>query len=109
MVCQRRETPTQFALRMEEGARELKARVYETASSTKEGHNIMQVLDLLVTERLKREMPERIKKVLVGMATTARIDEVVDLVRAEDEEYREANEREERWTRAVRDRPARKE
>jgi hypothetical protein len=34
---------------------------------------------------------------------------VVDLVRAEDEEYREANEREERWTRAGRDRPARRE
>jgi Zinc knuckle len=109
MVRQRGETPTQFALRMEEGARQLKARVYETASSTKDGHRIMQVLDLLVTERLRREMPERIKKVLVNTAATARIDEVVDVVKAEDEEYREANEREERWTRAERDKPVRKE
>jgi hypothetical protein len=103
------ETPTQFALRMEEGARQLKARVYETAPSTEEGHRIMQVLDLLVAERLRREMPDRVKKVLVSTATTARIDEVVDIVRAEDEEYRESNEREERWTRVRRDRPVRRE
>jgi hypothetical protein len=30
----------------------------------------MQVLDLLITERLRREMPERMKKALVGTAVT---------------------------------------
>jgi hypothetical protein len=89
------EALTQFALRKEERARQLKARVYETAPSTEEGHRIMQVLNLLVAERLRREMPDRVKKVLVPTATTARIDEVVDIVRTEDEEYCESNEREE--------------
>jgi hypothetical protein len=37
---------------MEEEARQLMAQVYETALSTKEGHQIMQVLDMLVTEHL---------------------------------------------------------
>lgn len=109
MVRQKGETPTQFALRLEAGARQLKARVYETASSTEEGHRIMQVLDLLVTECLRREMPERVKKVLMNTAATARIDEVVDIVRAEDEEYRETKDREDRWSRTERDRPARRE
>lgn len=95
---QRGESPTQFASRMEEGTRQLKARVFETAESTEEAHQIMKVLELLVNERLRREMPERVKKVLVLASGNSRIDEVVDIIRAEDEEYREANEKEERWT-----------
>lgn len=95
---QKGENPAQFALRMEEGARQLKARVYETIQSQEEAYQVMKVLGLLITERLRREMPERVKKALMSATATSRIEEIVDIIRAEDEEYREANEKEERWT-----------
>jgi hypothetical protein len=51
MTRSRGESPTQFAMRMEEGARALKTRVYETLDSSEEAYRVMQVLNLLVCER----------------------------------------------------------
>ena len=96
-IRQKGESPSQFATRMEEGARTLRAKVYETTETPDEAHKIMQVLDLLVAERLRREMPERVKKTLKTMADTAALHDVVSVIRDEDEEFGETAEREEKW------------
>jgi hypothetical protein len=100
MGRQRGESPSQFARRMEEGARALKARVYETTKSSEEAHATMQILDLLISERLRREMPERVKKTLKCVSDSAQMKDLVDIIRDEDEEFGEAMEKEERWSRA---------
>jgi hypothetical protein len=85
---------------MEEGARALKARVYETMKSSEEAHTTMKVLELLISERLRREMPERVKKTLKCVSDTAQMKDLIDIIRDEDEEYGETVEKEERWSRA---------
>lgn len=94
---QRGETPSQFARRMEEGARVLRTKVYETTGNQEEAHQIMKVLDLLVSERICREMPERVKKSLKVSAERTTLSEVVNIVREEDEEFGEAAAKEDRW------------
>jgi hypothetical protein len=96
-VRRKGETPAQFATRMEEGTRMLRARVFETAVSVEEAHRTMKVLELLMAERLRREMPERIKKTLKEADGLDTFEDVIDLVRDEDEDFGEVAEREDRW------------
>lgn len=91
------ETPAQFATRIEEGTRMLRARVFETEKTVEEAHRTMQVLELLVAERIRREMPERVKKTLRETEELHTLGDVIDHVRDEDEEFGEAAERVERW------------
>jgi hypothetical protein len=105
MTRSRGESPTQFAMRVEEGTRALKARVYETLESSEEAYKVMQVLDLLVSERLRREMPERVKKTLKCVSLTTKMSDLIDIIRDEDEEFGETLEREEKWVRVEPRRP----
>lgn len=98
-IRQRGESPSQFARKMEEGARGLRTKVYETTSSPEEAHQIMTVLDLLISERICREMPERVKKSLKSTADGTSLMEVVNIIREEDEEFGETTVKEDRWTR----------
>lgn len=91
------ETPAQFATRIEEGVRMLKARVFETEKTVEEAHRTMTVLELLVAERVRREMPERVKKTLKAADELNTLDDVIDHVRDEDEEFGETAERADRW------------
>jgi hypothetical protein len=50
--------------------------VYETTESSEEAHQIMEVLDLLIAERLRREMPERVKKTLKCVSEKATMDDI---------------------------------
>lgn len=96
-VRRKGETPAQFASRIEEGTRMLRAKVFETAGSVEEAHSTMKVLELLVSERLRREMPDRVKKALKATPERATLKDIMDVIRDEDDEFRETAEREERW------------
>ncbi|KAL1114976.1 hypothetical protein AAG570_007799 [Ranatra chinensis] len=61
----------------------------------------------LVVERIKREMPKRLKKVLKSTSTPLRLDKAVDLIREEDEDFQESRRVEESWTRVSNNRPRR--
>jgi hypothetical protein len=70
----------------------LRARVFETAASVEEAHHPMKVLELLMAERLRRVMPERIKKTLKEADGL----DIIDLARDEVEDFGEVAELEDR-------------
>lgn len=96
-VRRKGETPAQFATRIEEGSRMLKARVFETEKTVEDAHKTMRVLELLIAERVRMEMPERLKKTLKAADEMNTLDNVIDHIRDEDEEFGETAERVDRW------------
>ncbi|KAL1138588.1 hypothetical protein AAG570_008651 [Ranatra chinensis] len=73
-----------YAQGMEAQVRSICERVIETEDTAQ---NYITLIKSLVVERTKREVPERVKKVLKSISTPLRLDEAMDLIREEDEDF----------------------
>ncbi|KAL1138334.1 hypothetical protein AAG570_008398 [Ranatra chinensis] len=69
----------------------------------------IEVVKSLVVEHVKREMPERVRKTLKNPSKPLRLDEVVDMIKEEDEGFKEERKNEEGWTRVSKQPPRRQE
>ncbi|KAL1140052.1 hypothetical protein AAG570_007029 [Ranatra chinensis] len=93
------ESPGAYALSMEAHVRVLCDRILETEEDKTEAQHAIELVKSLIVERIKREMPDRIKKALKPTGTPLRLDEAIDVIREEDEEFLESRRVEEGWTR----------
>ncbi|KAL1140914.1 hypothetical protein AAG570_000842 [Ranatra chinensis] len=90
------ESPGAYAQSMEAQVRVLCDRILETEEDKVKA---IELVKSLIVERIKREMPDRIKKALKPTGTPLRLDEAIDVIREEDEEFLESRKVEEGWTR----------
>ncbi|KAL1129673.1 hypothetical protein AAG570_012618 [Ranatra chinensis] len=93
------ESPGAYAQSMEAQVRVLCDRILETEEDKVKAQHAIELVKSLIVERIKREMPDRIKKVLKPTGTPLRLDEAIDVIREEDEEFLESRKAEEGWTR----------
>ncbi|KAL1140915.1 hypothetical protein AAG570_000843 [Ranatra chinensis] len=103
---QKGESPSAYARGMETQVKDICARVMETEEDKVTAKVSMELIKALVVERIRREMPERIKRSLRS-GTPLRLDETVEVIREEDEDFLESRRAEESWTRVENDRPKR--
>ncbi|KAL1131214.1 hypothetical protein AAG570_010832 [Ranatra chinensis] len=95
------ESPGAYAQMMEAQTRAICARVVESENDKTGAQYVIQLIKSLVLEKIKREVPDRVKKSLKTTSTPLRLDEAVDIVREEDEEFRESRRTDEDWTKVT--------
>ncbi|KAL1124816.1 hypothetical protein AAG570_001437 [Ranatra chinensis] len=93
------ESPGAYAQSMEAQVRVLCDRILETEEDKIKAQHAIELVKSLIVERIKRELPDRIKKALKPTGTPLRLDEAIDVIREEDEEFLESRRVEEGWTR----------
>ncbi|KAL1130332.1 hypothetical protein AAG570_013270 [Ranatra chinensis] len=93
------ESPGAYAQSMEAQVRVLCDRILETEEDKLKAQHAIELVKSLIVERIKREMPERIKKALKPVGAPLRLDEAIDVIREEDEDFMESRKVEEGWTR----------
>ncbi|KAL1139277.1 hypothetical protein AAG570_006263 [Ranatra chinensis] len=106
---QKGEAPTNFAQSVEARTRVISERIMESEEDKVRAQITIEVVKSLVVEHVRREMPERVRKTLKNPTKPLRLDEVVDMIKEEDEDFREERKSEEGWTKVSRPPPKRQE
>ncbi|KAL1131424.1 hypothetical protein AAG570_011041 [Ranatra chinensis] len=92
------ESPGAYPQSMEAQVRVLCDKILQTEEDKIKAQHAIELAKSLIVERIKREMPDRIKKALKPTGTPLRLDEAIDVIREEDEEFLESRRVEEGWT-----------
>ncbi|KAL1138301.1 hypothetical protein AAG570_009989 [Ranatra chinensis] len=95
------ESPGEYAHMMEAQTRAICDRVVESENDKMEAQYVIKLIKPLLLENIKREVPDRVKKSLKTTSTPLRLDEAVEMVKEEDEEFRESRRTDEDWTKVT--------
>ncbi|KAL1132748.1 hypothetical protein AAG570_010700 [Ranatra chinensis] len=101
------ESPSSYAQRMETHTRAICERVVEAETDQAGAQYAIKLIKSLVVEKIRQEMPDRVKKSLKSTNTALRLDEAVDIIREEDDDFKENRRAEEEWTKVTHQRPRR--
>ncbi|KAL1130177.1 hypothetical protein AAG570_013115 [Ranatra chinensis] len=104
---QKGESPTSFAQSIEARTRVISERIMESEEDKNKAQITIEVVKSLVVEHVRRELPERVRKTLTNPSKSLRLDEVVDMIKEEDEDFKEERKNEEGWTRVSKQPPRR--
>ncbi|KAL1140108.1 hypothetical protein AAG570_000040 [Ranatra chinensis] len=106
---QKGESSTSFAQSIEARTQVISERIMESEEDWDKAQVTIEVVKSLVVEHVRREMPERVRTTLKNPSKPLRLDEVVDIIKEEDEDFKDERRNEKGWTRVSKHPPRRQE